>query len=78
VESLKGSHGMGDRWIFLLKKPVPLSLMKTYEMGRISIVFILLDSTFNLVHFWKKQVFPCFNLVKFWENFTFYTLNRLN
>jgi hypothetical protein len=45
VESLKGSHRIGEGRIFL--KTAPASLIKTYRMNLFSVRSISLDSSFK-------------------------------
>ncbi len=45
--TLKGSHSMGDRRIFLKKPAATLPLIKIYRMSLISTGSISLDSTFK-------------------------------
>jgi hypothetical protein len=61
--TLKGSHSMGDGWIFL-KVSAPHSLMTTYRKNLISAGFISTDSTFNkkldVTVMWVRQPYNIF------------------
>ncbi len=69
TETIKGSHRMGEGWIFL-KTFEPLSLMMTYQMSLISAGFISLYSTFNVRYLLFIDQFPNNKLLAEHNNYT--------
>ncbi len=55
IFTVKGSHKMGDRRIFLKKTSAPLSLVKAVWMGLFSARSISLDSTFNFFNSIRRK-----------------------